>query len=382
MRLLHVVPTYLPAVRYGGTIVSVHGLCRALSQAGHAVTVLTTNVDGAGESDVPVDAPVQRDGVTVRYFRSPLLRRLYFSPGLRRALDEEVARADVVHLHSVFLWPTLAAARAARAAGVPYVLSPRGMLVRDLVERRSALVKKAWIALFERRTIEQAAAVHLTSELERRELAALGLRPRESFVVPNGVDPALETAPTPATAEPMVLYLGRINWKKGLDRLVEALVEVPGARLVVAGNDEEGLTSRLATLAERLGVAPRVSFPGYVDGAAKQQLLAEARVLVLPSLSENFGNAALEALAHGCPVVVTPGVGLAEAVQASGAGIVSEGDAASLARAIRALLEDEPRRRAAGAAARALVREKYGWPTVAAQMAGHYERLAREARRA
>jgi glycosyltransferase involved in cell wall biosynthesis len=223
--------------------------------------------------------------------------------------------------------------------------------------------------------------VHLTSELEKRELEALDLPAQQGFVVPNGVD--LVASPgAPAVDEPTVLYLGRINWKKGLDRLIEALKDVPRARLVIAGNDEEDLAPQLAALAQRLGVAQRVSLPGYVEGAAKQQLLAQARVLVLPSLSENFGNAALEALAHGCPVVLTAGVGLAEAVAQAGAGIVSEGDPAALARAIRALLDDEPRRRAAGAAALALVRERYGWPTVAAQMAAHYERLVREARRA
>jgi glycosyltransferase involved in cell wall biosynthesis len=375
MRILHVVPSYLPAVRYGGTIHSVHGLCRALARAGHDVTVLTTNVDGPGESPVPLDAPVLLDGVRVRYFPSRVLRRLYVSTPMARALPDAVAAADIVHLHSVFLWPTLAAARAARSAGVPYVLSPRGMLVRELIERRSAWVKRAWIALFERRTVESAAAVHCTSELEREELLALGLRPRATFVVPNGVE-LLGALPSAQRAD-TILYLGRINWKKGLERLIEAMREVPRGKLVIAGNDEEGLAPRLGALAAQLGLADRVAFPGYVAGAAKQELLRSAAVTVLPSVSENFGNAVLEAMAHGCPVVVTRGVGLAQAVQAAGAGLVAEPDPPALARAIRTYLEDPGARARAGAAAAALAREQYGWDRVAARMLEQYERLRR-----
>jgi len=373
MRILHVVPTYLPAVRYGGPIRSVHGLCRALARAGHEVSVMTTSVDGDGDSSVPLDKAVDIDGVQVRYFRSAFLRRLYFSPSLAQALPEAVSSADLVHLHSVFLWPTLAAAAAARDAGVPYVLSPRGMLVRELIERRSTLVKRAWIALFERRNLGRAAAVHLTSELERSELLALGLAPRETITVANGVE--LGEEPAVGARDDTILYLGRINWKKGLDRLIEALRDIPRGRLVIAGNDEEGLTPRLRAVARAAGVAGRVEFAGYVEGEAKRKLLERAAVFVLPSVSENFGNAALEAMARGCPVVLTKDVGLAEAVKAGSAGVISDGDAASLAVAIRSLVEDSARRATAGAAARTLVRERYGWDRIAAEMASHYERL-------
>src|SRR5215471_14810307 len=125
MRILHVVPSYLPAVRYGGPIFAVHGLCRALTARGHEIEVVTTNIDGPGNSRVPVGIPVNLDGVRVRYFSSPLFRWLYWAPALRRALRRDPGKFDAVHLHSVFLWPTWTAARCARRAGIPYVLSPR-----------------------------------------------------------------------------------------------------------------------------------------------------------------------------------------------------------------------------------------------------------------
>ena len=173
MRLLHVVPTYLPATRYGGPIRSVHGLCAALAARGHDVHVVTTNVDGATDSDVPLATPVAIDDVSVRYFPSSRLRRLYWSPPMGRMLRTEARGFDLVHLHSVFLWPTWAAARAARRVGVPYVLSPRGMLVGDLLRARSRYVKAAWIAMIERTNLTRAAAVHVTSAVERSEIARL-----------------------------------------------------------------------------------------------------------------------------------------------------------------------------------------------------------------
>src|ERR1700686_3650307 len=102
MRILHVVPSYLPATRYGGPIFAVHGLCRALAARGHQVEVFTTNVDGDGISDVPLGVPVERDGVSVHYFPSTL-RRFYFSPAMRSALLRRIADFDLVHAHSVFL---------------------------------------------------------------------------------------------------------------------------------------------------------------------------------------------------------------------------------------------------------------------------------------
>src|SRR5580692_8485667 len=133
MRLLHVVPTYLPATRYGGPIVAVHGLCRALAARGHTVEVFTTSIDGPLDSAVPYDAPVMLDGVKVRYFASRLLRRLSWAPSLMQSLHDEIAGADVVHLHSAFLWPTWRAARLSRKSRIPYVVSPRGMLVKTLI---------------------------------------------------------------------------------------------------------------------------------------------------------------------------------------------------------------------------------------------------------
>ena len=125
MRILHVVPTYFPAVRHGGPIFAVHGLCRALAARGHELQVFTTNRDGPGITPTPIATPVNLDGVQIRYFPIPLLRRLYWAPALGRALRHEIGKLDIVHLHTVFLWPTWAAARAARNTAALRAIAPR-----------------------------------------------------------------------------------------------------------------------------------------------------------------------------------------------------------------------------------------------------------------
>lgn len=365
MRILHVVPTYLPARRYGGPIVAVHGLCKALAARGHTVDVFTTNVDGDSTLDVPVATPVDVDGVGVRYFPSPF-PRLYWSPAMRKALDAEVATYDVVHIHAVYLWTGIAAARAARKAGVPYVISPRGMLVPELIRRKSRAVKTLWLQLLERRGFARAAAIHFTSVLEGEEAKRVVLPLPSPFVVPNGID--VEARPNVARDDATLLFLGRVNWKKGLDRAIAALPALPGVRFEIAGNDDEGLTPALRELAEQHGVADRVEFLGPVYGEAKNELLARATLFVLLSTSENFGNAVLEALAMETPVVLSRDVGLADEVVHAGAGIVGMEDVA-------ALLRDPERRAEMGRKGRALVESRFTWPRVAEEMERAYASL-------
>jgi len=378
LKILHVVPTYLPAWRHGGPILAVHGLCKALAARGHEVTVLTTDVHGDGALDVPLGRPVGIDGVEVRYFPVRSLRRLYWAPGLAAAARAEMACCDAVHLHSVFLWPTSAAARTAERADVPYVLSPRGMLVPELIRTRGRWRKLAWLALAERRTIERAAVLHATSALEAEEAARLGFPLPPVAVVPNGIDPEpwdgdLDALSPPVRevveGAPFLLFLGRLSWKKGLDRLIPALAEIPGALLAVAGNDEEGLRPGLERLA---GDSAQVRFLGPVHGADKAALLHRAAALVLPSRSENFGNVVLESWSAGRPVAVTPEVGLAGTVRETGAGIVLDG---SIEAALSSLLSDPARLDEMGRRGAEVVRERFGWPAVAREMEEVYHHL-------
>ncbi|HEY4592285.1 MAG TPA: glycosyltransferase, partial [Thermoanaerobaculia bacterium] len=266
----------------------------------------------------------------------------------------------------------------AERADVPYVLSPRGMLVPELIQAHGRWRKLAWMALAERRTIERAAALHATSALEAAEAARLGFPLPPVAVVPNGIAPepwdgdlGALSPPVREIVEgaPFLLFLGRLSWKKGLDRLIPALAEIPGALLAVAGNDEEALRPVLERLTRDSG---QVRFLGPVHGADKAALLHRTAALVLPSRSENFGNVVLESWAAGRPVAVTPEVGLAGTVRETGAGIVLNGD---LGQALADLLADPARLDEMGRRGQEAVRERFGWPAVAREMEEVYHHV-------
>ena len=386
MRILHITPTYLPAYRYGGPIYSVHALCRSLVVAGHDVHVLTTSVDGPHDSDVPYDRPVDLDRVQIHYCRSNVLRRLYWSPDLYTQCNEMVSGFDAVHLHSVFLFPTWAGARASGRAGVPYVLSPRGMLVGDLIRRRSAATKAAWIRLVERRNLSRAARIHLTSEEERRALDDLGLGLAPMVVIPNGVDAPISFSPDAVSADVRrlvaegfdILSFGRISWKKGLDGLIRSVAEVQRVKVLIAGHDEDGLAENLRKLAEQYGIGDRVLFlPRQITGPDKEALFAAGRLFVLPSLSENFGNVVAEAMIRGLPVVVTVGVGAAEVLEESGGGAVAPRDPKGFAAVVAGLLESHERLAVMGAAGAAYARERLNWNSIARHFGDLYVDMLR-----
>jgi glycosyltransferase involved in cell wall biosynthesis len=318
--------------------------------------------------------------VLVSYFPVAAPRRLCRSPDLAAALGRKLADCDVVHVHSLFWWLTAAAARAAAAARVPYFVSPRGMLVPELVARRGRLRKSVWLRLVEHRTLARAAGVVVTSAKEAEAARAFGLELPALFEIPNGLDPATFSTreaelPPPAIVsalarQPLILYLGRLSWKKGLEVLVPALAEIPGATLAIAGNDDEMLRPALERLARDRGVQERVFFLGPVDMPEKVALLHGAALLALPSISENFGNVVLEAMAAGCPVAVTPEVGLAPVVSESGAGVVAP--RSEFASALRDLLADGARLAEMRARGPRVVAERFTWERVALQTEALY----------
>ena len=175
----------------------------------------------------------------------------------------------------------------------------------------------------------------------------------------------------------MVLYLGRINWKKGLDRLIPAMALVPSAHLVVAGNDEEGYTNHLKSLAHQSCVSDRIHFVGPIYGDRKWKAFAAADIFALPSYSENFGIAVLEAMSAGVPVVVTREVGLAKAVAESRSGLVVDGDVNKIGEAISSMLADAGLRRKMGAAGRKAALAHFSWGSVAAKTEELYVEVTR-----
>ncbi len=372
MRILHVSAYYAPAFRYGGPPRTIHGLCRALCAHGADVEVFTTDADGTAALPVEITRRGEHDGVPVQYFPCTWPRSPIGSRPLAKALRGALPHADVLHIHGLWNRVVWAAARAARRAGVPYVLSPRGMLEPAALAHHRLRKRVAW-SLVERSTVDGAALLHATSEVEAGTLRALDPR-AEVIVVPNGVD--LPPA-TPRTAtEPVIVFLGRLHPIKRLDLLVDAFARVRAsgrrAELVIAGPDEAGL--RAALEARVPEVAGSIAWPGAVAEGAKHELLARAAALVLCSDSESFGLSAAEAMAAAVPVVVTRTCPWAE-VEQHGAGFWVEPRADAIAAALMRLLDYPAAARAMGARGQDLIERRYRWDVVAAQMEQHYDRL-------
>jgi len=263
MRVLHVIPSVSPL--RGGPSVMVRTMTRGLVSAGVEVDIATTDDDGPGRLPVTLSEPVIRDGVTYWYF--PRQTEFYtFSWPLTRWLAQHVRKYDLVHIHALFSYTVLPAAYWARRYKIPYIVKPLGILNRWGVNNRRPYLKKLSFALFEKRILSNAAAIHFTSEQERLEAADIGVRGR-AVIIPNAVDTCSDVGPDLRRFRAnspninncqMILFLARIDEKKGLDILLPAFAEIqktrPNAVLVIAGNGKRELLSRLRQQAERLEI--------------------------------------------------------------------------------------------------------------------------------
>jgi glycosyltransferase involved in cell wall biosynthesis len=381
VRVLHVSPYFAPALQYGGPPASVLGLCKGLQRAGIDVEVVTTTANGRTPLPPSAAGGGEYDGVPVQYVAAAFPRR-FFGARLRRPLTAALARADVCHIHGLWNVPEWWASRLARAGGVPYVVSPRGMLQPQAM-RRGRWRKAMAYSLLERRNLEGAALLHATSEQEAAASRDLQ-RGVPVAMVPNGVDLAAAQQAacgyrTRLGIPPgafVVLFLGRMHRIKRLDLLGGAFAEVrathPSVHLVLAGPDEHGL---VPDLLRRLSVhAGAVHALDVVGGAEKWALLKDADVMVQCSDSESFGLAVVESLAAGVPVIATRTTPWGE-IEARECGFWVEQTAPAIAAAIRTLVDDPARRARMGERAAAFAHEQYGWDAIAQAMARLYSEL-------
>ncbi len=381
MKLLVVVPCYYPATRYGGPIKSIHELCKNLVRLGVDVTVFTTNIDGPADLSVPCGVELDLDGVRVFYFPVRHPRNYFRSPALGDALRKRVKAFDLVYIAWLYVYTTAAAARECLRQDVPYVLSPRGMLDRAAIALKGSIKKRLYLTLVERPHIDGAAAIHFTSLGEKDHAIAVGSAVR-SFVVPNGIDVSeYERPKTPYNLSEnlslprdkrIVLFLGRLNYIKGLDVLTKAwprvVASVPSAHLVLAGADDVGLYRGMHRSLEKRGLGHSVSYVGMVHGHHKIALIWEAEVLVAPSYLESFGMAIVEAMACNRPVVITDRVNISKEIDEARAGFVTRCDPVALADAIVRVLVDPELASRMGAAGRTLIDRQFTLDNAACAM--------------
>jgi glycosyltransferase involved in cell wall biosynthesis len=363
-------------------------MVRALVELGVSIDVATTDDDGPGRRmNVPIAEPVRRD--SGRYFFFPKQTEFYkTSWAFRSWIRKTAGQYDLIHIHALFSFTSVVAARAARRKGMPYIIRPVGVLNRWGMRNRRRLLKQLSFRFVEAPVLRHAAAIHYTSEQERAEAQSIGVRTR-SFVIPIGIDmdqlrdqdagvDFLKSRPQLAGRE-IVLFLSRINQKKGLDPLLEALSTVVAQRptvcLVVAGSGAQPYIDELRSKADQLGLNDHIVWSGFLEGREKTGAFSVARVFVLPSYSENFGIAAVEALAAGVPSVITEGVGVADEVQRAEAALVVRPQAAELAAAMLRILSDEELSRRLSATAKAFAQERYSIKSMGESLIAMYQTI-------
>jgi glycosyltransferase involved in cell wall biosynthesis len=384
MKVLHVIPS-LSRLRGGPTFV-VQSLASHQARAGVEVHVATTDDDGRGRQSVPLAKPLMADGATYWYF-GRTTRTYESSIGLTSWLLRHTSQFDLIHIHSVFTFPATVAAQIAWRNSIPYVLRPLGVLNRWGLRSGRAWAKRISIRLIERAMLRRAAAVQFSSVTERAESAEVCPLVR-TVVIPNPVDidaPArrgqFRARYATIADRRIVLFVGRLDPVKGIELLLEGFAIVrqsnPQTVLVVAGSGGPTYVQTLHRRGQKLGIANDVLWTGFLNNAAKAELLADADVFVAPSRSESFGLAAVEALAAGVPVVLSAGAGIAQEVAHAGAGLVISAEARTIAGAVERILNDEELAGRLTSRAQTFVRSHYRADAVAAQLLKLYAEIGR-----
>jgi glycosyltransferase involved in cell wall biosynthesis len=372
VRVLHVIPSIGPL--RGGPSFVVRALAEGLAQRGVTVDVAATDDNGPERLSVPLGQPIVERGVTYRYF--PRQTRFYnASLPLTAWLWKAVPDYQLVHIHALFSYSSTVSAWMARRQHVPYVIRPLGILNQWGMENRRPFLKNLSYKLLERRLLEGAAAIHYTSVQEQKEAEALGFR-APGAIIPNPLEssdrraaPGSFRAKFPELAGGLLLlFMSRVDEKKGLDLLIPAFARLrqtaPQAKLIIAGSGPEALIASLKNLARKHEVHSDILWTGFLQGDEKLQALADADLFVLPSYSENFGVAAVEALASGLPVVVSDQVAIHTEIGAAGAGLVVPCEVEPLAAALSQCAADPELRRTMGSRGERLAAERFSMDVV------------------
>lgn len=388
MKVLHVIHAVSP--KYGGPSKALLSMCRGLLARGVDVQIACTNAEPGGRMPVETETRTTFQGVPAIFFKAKGIGAFDYSSVLARWLDQHVAEFDLVHIHGVFSHACLAAAKACRKHNVPYIVRPVGHIEPWALAQKPAR-KKIFLKLGGGTMLRGAKAIHYACVREKED-SEKALAMNHGVVIPLGVE--LEAATEPVRAKdrangkrPYVLMLSRLQPTKGIGTLLDAFLDaredsaLRGWQLLIAGDGPTEFQASLKRTIKERNAEDSVQLTGWLDGEAKRRALAGASLLALPSHHESFGLCVVEAMAQGVPVLVSPEVGVAADVQASGSGWVSSVDSGSLSRTLIAALSDPEERRRRGEAGRALSR-KFDWSNVAQMLEELYESLIARAKQA
>ncbi|AFY43865.1 hormogonium polysaccharide biosynthesis glycosyltransferase HpsP [Nostoc sp. PCC 7107] len=387
MRILQIVPSI--SLIYGGPSQMVLGLAPALANEGVKVTILTTDSNGDNGQqplDVPLNRPIKQDGYEIIYFRCAPFRRYKFSLDLLNWLKNHANEFDLAHIHALFSPISSAAATVCRQQKLPYILRPLGTLDPADLQKKKQL-KKLYIELIERQNLASAAAIHFTSEQEAKISERFGVNTKD-LVIPLGVKPTQRISSSAVSSQlgipedlPLVLFMSRIDPKKGLNLLIPALEKLLTNdckfHFILAGTNPQDpdYEQKIQTQIENSPLRSHTTITGFVSGELKAGLLQAADLFVLPSYYENFGIAVAEAMVAGIPVVISDQVHIWQQVSDSQSGWVGRTDVSSLFELLQQALQNPEERQRRGQNAQNYALEHFSWDAIARQMIQAYEQI-------
>lgn len=383
MKILILIPYLAPS--FGGPTKVVQELSSSLGNLGVSVDVITTHADAAGKLAVPLQQWIDEDGYRIQYFKCWNRNDLVLSRSLVQWLFIHVQDYDVIHTNNRFAPLVSIAEWICRVKRKPFITTPHGMLETWALSYKAQ--KKRWYYNFlEQPSLQKASAIHVLTQAEAKQLQFLGFS--QTAVIPNGINPvdyehlsAAEPffAQFPATRhKQIILFLGRIDPKKGLDLLITAFSEIhrqfPNTYLVIAGPDSIGFGATIRTAIAEAGCCEAVTFTGMITGTTKKAALAAAHIFVAPSYSEGFSMSVLEGMVAGLPCILTTGCNFPEAAAAGVAHVVPT-NAAAIAQALQICLQDPQQAQMMGQNARCFILEHYTWNHAAQKLKQVYERI-------
>jgi len=394
MKVLHVIPSLSP--KHGGPSFCVPMIIESQLQVGMQVDIVTTDDDGPGcRTTVPLGQRIERNGYGIFYF-SKQTEFYKISLPLNRWLARHITDYDIVCIHVVFSFSTTSAAWHARRQRVDYIVVPHGVLNRWGMKNRRPFLKMLSSRLVESSILRDAAAMYYTSGAERREAEQSGATAR-AVIIPHGINVAeYQNLPDPeiflkrfpqARGKKLVLFLSRLDAKKGLNLLLDSWAEnrkseignrkLEGWLLVIGGSGEEDYVRGLRDRAAQLKLDEDIIWTGFLSGVDKLSAFAAATIFILPSYSENFGIALIEAMAAGLPCLTTPGVALAEDVQARAADVlmVVPPETKPLAVALEQLQRNPALREQLGANAKRMATEQFTPSSMGISLKKLYEEI-------
>ena len=369
---------------YGGTSKIAIELSEAIGNLGVSVDLVTTNANGKKLLDEPLFTWINKKDYRVQYFPYWDILDYKFSLSLTFWLLQNVSQYNLVHTHGIFSYPVLSAYWGCNKSNLPYIVSPHGMLEPWALAYKSNK-KKKYFSFLEKPALNKAAAIHMTASTEAENVKPLNLK-SPLAIIPNGIhrkdfdllpSPEIFYHQFPETRDKiLIIFLGRIDPKKGLDLLAKAFAKAnqifPETHLIVAGQDNTGYLPIAQNYFKEAGCADAVTFTGMLTGDLKYAALAAATIYVAPSYSEGFSMSVLEGMASGLPCVITTGCNFPEASEVAE---IVDIDAEQIGNALIKLLQNPSKAKEMGDRARKFILENYTWDQVASKMVAIYKQI-------